>query len=288
MTFDLCVASFRFRALDPVFLPMGKAANVFRGALGETLRSVSCVADCPGAKVCPRRAECAYARLFEPVLTGGPSGLADPPRPFVLRPQFQGGRLDAGASIAVNVHLFDLRSPFVQALTTAFSSLVDTGLGPGRGRALLEHVRTDSLRLALEGSAERIDRLVVEFETPTELKVDGSMAQRPEFAVLAARVRDRIASLNHLYGSALVEFDWRRLDDAAREVRLVRADLEWSGGKRYSTRTGQVHPLGGFRGAAEYEGNLAPFLGLLRAGEWTGVGRQTVWGKGAYRVRVIG
>jgi hypothetical protein len=45
-----------------------------------------------------------------------------------------------------------------------------------------------------------------------------------------------------------------------------------------------VHPLGGFTGSAEYEGDLAEFLPWLRAARWVGVGRQTVWGKGDVRV----
>jgi len=43
---------------------------------------------------------------------------------------------------------------------------------------------------------------------------------------------------------------------------------------------GQRHPLGGFVGEAEYEGELAEFLPYLRLGKWVGVGRQTVWGRG--------
>jgi CRISPR/Cas system endoribonuclease Cas6 (RAMP superfamily) len=70
----------------------------------------------------------------------------------------------------------------------------------------------------------------------------------------------------------------------AADVRLKRADLQWERVERKSGRTGQVHSLGGFTGAAEYEGELAEFLPWLRAARWVGVGRQTVWGKGEVRV----
>ena len=50
--------------------------------------------------------------------------------------------------------------------------------------------------------------------------------------------------------------------------------------ERRSSRTGQTHPLGGFIGNAKYHGDLSEFVPYLRAAEWTGVGRQTVWGKG--------
>jgi hypothetical protein len=39
--------------------------------------------------------------------------------------------------------------------------------------------------------------------------------------------------------------------------------------------------LGGFVGEADYTGDLTEFLPYLRAAQWTGVGRQTTWGKGA-------
>jgi hypothetical protein len=38
--------------------------------------------------------------------------------------------------------------------------------------------------------------------------------------------------------------------------------------------------LGGFVGVAEYEGDLNEFFPYLEIARWTGVGRQTVWGKG--------
>jgi CRISPR/Cas system endoribonuclease Cas6 (RAMP superfamily) len=70
----------------------------------------------------------------------------------------------------------------------------------------------------------------------------------------------------------------------AAQVRLARCELAWHSIKRRSSRTGQIHPLGGFTGQAEYQapddGDLAEFLPYFRAGQWTGVGRQTVWGKG--------
>ena len=47
-----------------------------------------------------------------------------------------------------------------------------------------------------------------------------------------------------------------------------------------SRATGQRHALGGFTGFAEYAGELAEFVPYLEIGRWTGVGRQTVWGKG--------
>jgi hypothetical protein len=55
--------------------------------------------------------------------------------------------------------------------------------------------------------------------------------------------------------------------------------------RRRSSRTGQAHGIGGFSGFAEYEGDLAEFVPWLEAAQWTGVGRQSVWGKGEIRLQ---
>jgi hypothetical protein len=65
---------------------------------------------------------------------------------------------------------------------------------------------------------------------------------------------------------------------------MTRCDIRHTDVERRSSRTGQVHPIGGFIGEAEYEGNLTEFVSYLRAARWTGVGRQTVWGKGEIAV----
>ncbi|MBV9083237.1 MAG: CRISPR system precrRNA processing endoribonuclease RAMP protein Cas6 [Acidobacteriaceae bacterium] len=55
-------------------------------------------------------------------------------------------------------------------------------------------------------------------------------------------------------------------------------------GTRFSTRTRQRHPVGGFTGRARYEGALAQFLPYLRAATFTGVGRHASWGNGELRI----
>jgi len=71
-------------------------------------------------------------------------------------------------------------------------------------------------------------------------------------------------------------------------VKLTRLRLEFSEAERRSAKTGERHPLGGFVGEAEYEGELGEFLPYLRAARWVGVGRQTVWGKGVIEFGVLG
>ncbi len=289
-----------------MFLPPGKTGNVFRGALGNLLREVSCRQDCPGARSCSHREQCAYARFFEPRLEDGPSGLADPPRPFVLRPHVgEGRRIARGQIVSLHLHLFDVRTPFIPYLIAALRLVAESGLGPGRGRAALESVfvldekrdrrtrvygngrmlvdRTPGpVLVPLTTAGEPAGALRIRFASPTEIKADGHTVQTPEFRVLIARLRDRVATLDSLYGAGQVAFEWKAMEEAAAHVRIAAASLREQEVERRSSRTGLVHPIGGFTGDVDYEGEIGPFLPLLRAGRWTGVGRQTVWGKGAY------
>ena len=119
----------------------------------------------------------------------------------------------------------------------------------------------------------------VRFVTPTELK-HAPWTPGPEFGVLFARIRDRVSTLRSLYGAGPLPIDFRGIGRRAETVRMTGCDMRSVEARRLSRNTGLRHPLGGFIGAAEYEGELAEFVPYLEAARWTGVGRQTVWGKG--------
>ena len=285
---------FHFRALERLRFPAGKAGNTVRGALGTALAQV----------VSPS----AFRELFAPVnapvaeLGDSPSGLADPARPFVLRvAHLDGAELAAGDRFFFDVHVFDPVHPPIEALRQAFELAGAEGIGPGRGRATLERIEqldlqdgatavrdapcTPPLALDLEAiPSHPVAAVRLRFATPTELKSGGRLAGRPDFAILLGRLRDRLAGLSARYGGAAFELDFRDLGERARAVRLTRADLEWRHTARRSSRTGQVHPLAGFTGEAEYAGDLTEFVPWLTAARWVGVGRHTVWGQGEVRL----
>ena len=287
-TFEFYRFRFHFRAAEQVHFPRGKSANLVRGAFGTVLRESVTPAD--------------YARLFEPgtVSGNGPSGLKDWPRPFVFRVAHLDGLTIAPAgSFFLDVHVFDLRSPVLPQFRAAFAQLALRGIGPGRGRTELERVEQLDLEdrgtmveeepcapslLSLDPESGMLPRVRVAFLTPTELKSDGARVERPVFPILFARLRDRISTLRTLYGAGPLEVDFFGMGLRAGAVRLNWYKLVRERAIRKSGRTGQVHPLGGFTGEAEYEGELAEFLPWLRVARWVGVGRQTVWGKGDLRV----
>jgi hypothetical protein len=255
---------FRIYALRLTFLaratlsfPPGTAGNRLRGAFGSMLHKLG------------------HALIFEPSTETGPSGLMDRPRPFVFRARRLDGRwITPGEKFHFDFHWFDLRRPSLDIAIRALAQFAPEA-------ELIDVQGADApLNLCLDPSGEPVDRLTIRFETPTELKAGGETLERPEFAVFAARVRDRISTLRALYDDGPLTIDFREFGERAGQVRMTRCNIQHVQVSRRSSRTGQIHSLGGFVGEAEYEGDLTEFVPYLRAAQWTGVGRHTAWGKG--------
>ncbi len=291
---------FCFLAQDSIYFPAGKPGNILRGAFGTIFKRMACVPECIDVHGCDRRAQCAYARIFEPAALGsGPSGLTDWPRPFVFRAShLDGSTIAPDVPFHFDLNVFDVRDPSVAYFVQTFSELAREGLGPRRGRAQLESVSqldlggkptvelkriSKPVSLSLAAAEHPVHSIRVDYLTPTELKSGHQLATRPEFPILFARIRDRISTLRTLYGPGPLDIDFKAMGDRAASVRMTQCDLRQVDVSRRSSRTGQTHSLGGFVGSAVYEGDLAEFLPFLKAAYWTGVGRQTVWGKGEIR-----
>lgn len=117
-----------------------------------------------------------------------------------------------GATFHFDVHVFDLRDPAIPYLVLAFAEMAHTGLGPGRSRAKLTGVYQIDLEgrtlgrlcdgatmnggmdpqpstIPLEPRTSCLERIRVEFVTPTELKHANALVSRPDFGILFARPR---------------------------------------------------------------------------------------------------
>lgn len=218
-----------------------------------------------------------YARFFAPVREAGvPSGLHDPPRPFVLRVRHLEGASLKEFHIGLNV--FETNQPDLVQIHLVLDDFTRTSL-----RAeFLDMDGADLLRLPLTGS-HVANRVRVNFLSPTELK----NRDRPEFGPLFSRIRDRISTLRALYGSGPLEIDFKEMGERAAEIRMTRCEIQNVEAERVSRTTGQRHSIGGFVGFAEYEGDLTEFIPYLEIAAYTGVGRQTVWGKGEISVETF-
>jgi CRISPR-associated endoribonuclease Cas6 len=264
-TFDLFALRYFFTAREPAHFPPGETANLFRGQFGKVLY---------------RRHPAIYDRYFAPSKDHGvPSGFHDPPRPFALRVRHLEGAILDRFHIGLNV--FETNRPRLLAAGNAFAEALLL-VAHQSLRAEFTRVERRSLHLPLTRTMPA-SRVRVHFLTPTELKP----IVQPEFGVLFARVRDRISTLRALYGSGPLEIDFRAMGQRARGISMTRCELGHVHAERVSRNTGQRHPLSGFTGVAEYEGDLTEFIPYLEIASYTGVGRQTVWGKGEISIETF-
>jgi hypothetical protein len=240
------------------------ASNKLRGLIGRHLW---------------RRNDSSYEKFFTPIASEGPSGLLNLPRPFVLRSRhLDGAEFPEGSEFYFDLHLFDLRHSWAEALEESLTEV---------GTARLTRVECERIEVSLDPGTDPLGCVTVQFLTPTELKAGGELVEKPEFCVLAARLRDRLSTLINTYGEEPFAMDFAAFGERASHVRMTRCEVTHIDANRRSGTSGQVHPLGGFVGEAAYQGDLPEFVPFLRAAEWTGVGRQTTWGKGEILVDAI-
>jgi hypothetical protein len=77
----------------------------------------------------------------------------------------------------------------------------------------------------------------------------------------------------------------RKLILRASSIRAVAYDLRWQDWTRFCTGRQTLAQLGGIVGSVVYQGELEPFLPVLRAGEWIHVGKVTSFGFGRYSLQ---
>jgi hypothetical protein len=288
-------------------LPVEERGNVLRGTLGLNLERAVCDPACSDAKRCARRADCAYARLFEPVSPEAARfGASDPPRPFVIRPS-----LDPDPGFGPRRPLlFELRL-FGRAISDAahfvlpFLHLAHTGLEgiavdvtsvltlDWMGRATDALVEEGRIR---DGSVHALDfnwtldvpsdgpRVRIEFMTPACLPMRDSGVQVPTMAALARRIRDRLSLLCLVWGDREWSADYGLLGDLADRATLEPADGGPVTFTRHSSKTRRTMYMTGFRGTATYDRVDAALWPLLRIGQEIHAGRFTEWGLGMYRL----
>ncbi|GAB4368327.1 MAG: hypothetical protein OHK0021_11530 [Bryobacter sp.] len=239
--FSVTIAEAQIVAPQDFLIPKHGAGNFIRGQWGKYLHQND-----PDL----------YRQIFSPPrTTEGPSGLSDPPRPFVLRVRdWEGKPVRDGQILRFRLHLF--------------SSIKAKGISPKQYLKLnLDHPPT-------------VCELKLTFLTPTEFKG----GEPWHFAALLARVRDRVSTLRSLYQGGPLAVDFVDLGEKARTIETSFQDLSRIVGQRRSGTNQQIHPLSGWVGTVRFRGDLSPFIPLFQIAEYTGIGRHTVWGQGEIKI----
>lgn len=312
-------ASYRaqLQALEPLRLPARKG-SALRGAFGHVFRRLACV----GGRLCPPcqlPTRCPYHYIFETAPMPDARALrklTDIPRPFVLEPPEDGAQVyEPGVRLDLGLVLIGRGIDFLPHFIVTLRELGEQGLGYRRGRlggleveavdgagppvavySDRDHlVRTHDCVVTLEAIHARCRgmhprRLTLRFRTPTTLRREGRLVDRPEMGVVIRNLIHRITALSYFHCGAKWPTDEEipALIRAAESVRLVHGAVHWVDWERYSSRQQTTMKFGGIVGEATYEGDLAALLPLLLVGEAVHVGRHGVFGNGKYEVVGIG
>jgi CRISPR-associated endoribonuclease Cas6 len=256
--------------------------------------------------------------VFNPFVPEGSEKISknrDIPRPFVLKPPLETKETYLpGERLSVDLVIVGTAKDYLPYFVVTFKELSHTGLGRGRTPCELASVESfSSERVATQvyslndnlvrpptneirwpdlltpvsangNGTGNIARIKLTFLTPTTLKADGHLVQKPAFSHIAKRLRDRINGLSYFYCGQGLDIDFKAFGEEAEKIKTVKDSTQWVDSSRYSWRRDVSHDLSGFVGEVTFEGRLEPFLPYLKLGEYLHVGKNAVFGNGWFRI----
>ena len=300
-----------YRLLEATTLPPYKGA-LLRGGFGYAFQRIACPTSCWGrAEACPTTLLCPYRWVFE---TPHPAGiphlhdLQDVPRPFVIEPPLDHQRqYAAGASLEFGLILIGRGIDYVPYFLLGFAHLGETGLGRDLASARLERVEVlepfqpvgtpiyqdgrvlelpelpclNLAELPVRAATLPAD-LRLTFHTPLRVKARGAFIESFDLGAVVQAICWRLGALAAFHGAGLWAADYRPLVEAARQVRVERAEVQWVDWERTSTRGGgQRHmKLGGLIGTATLREVPVAVRAALLAASVLHVGKACVFGHG--------
>lgn len=282
-----------------------------RGAFGTVFRRLVChdlKTQCGPS--CPLHPSCPYGFTFSPTVPPGAARLRlnrDIPRPFVIKPPLEGdGTHEPGDHLVFDLVVVGRAQDFLPYFIVTFEELGRQGIGVRRGKYKLDSIESlgrdgswhkvfrqedrmvtpPAESLTGGGSRENLEppgSLTLKFLTPVLLKERGRWV-KPEFGPMVKRLRDRVNALSYFYCGKALDIDFKDLGEKADMITTVRESLRWTEEKRFSKHRDLQHMLKGFIGEVEFEGDITPFMPLLRLGEVLHVGKATAFGQGWYEI----
>ena len=278
-------------------------AATLRGGFGITLRGLVCAASLSVlCRECILRGNCVYARVFEPSPTPEAPRLnkiENIPRPFILSPVQKEDKL------SVNLTLFGNAGESLPYFIYTLNALGKKGLGRHRIRFSVTNVlNTDGETVYSSGSnvinpkglpnvlqilpgAPEHGKAKLHFITPFIIRENGRVLGSISPRTFIATLLRRATNLNAFYGKNPETITDPEPYIKAAETLAMAWDLHQRNQTRFSTRQLQEIDYTGFTGSVTMEGNLGTLMPLLKTGEITGVGKNTVFGFGKYKLEFV-
>ena len=294
-------------ALSTITMPP-YAGSTLRGGFGHAFRKMVCTQGPIDCKDCVLNAVCPYPYIFETAPFEGAQQLrtyGDVPRPFVIDPLDTRAEYRKGESFSFQLTLIGRAIDYLPYFLVSFRELGEMGIGKGRGRFQLAHVRTDDGESIYDGDTQMVhnlnnarsfddiqreteslptDELTLRLLTPTRITHEGALTDQLPFHVFWRRLIGRISALTYFHCGESLEMDFKGLIEKAMTVETTKTTLRWKDWTRYSSRQDRKMQLGGLVGSVTYAGDLAEFIPFVMLGAFLHVGKNATFGLGKYRV----
>ena len=294
-------------ALSTIAMPP-YAGSTLRGGFGHAFRKMVCTQGPIDCKDCTLNAACPYPYIFETAPFAGAQQLrtyGDVPRPFVIDPMDTRGEYRKGESFSFQFTLVGRAIDYLPYFLVSFRELGEMGIGKGRGRFQLTHVRADNGESIYDGESQMVhnldnarsfddirretesqptDVLTLRLVTPTRITHEGALTDQLPFHVFWRRLIGRISALAYFHCGESLEMDFKGLIEKAMGVETTDSTLRWKDWTRYSSRQDRKMQLGGLVGRIRYAGELEEFVPFVALGAYLHVGKNATFGLGKYRV----
>ena len=306
----LVVLRFEFSAGSDWTLPLFPGSMI-RGAFGRAFLDLVCVH--PGGKCdsCDVIESCPYSYVFEAPSRAGSSVMEKAtsiPHPyFLVFDKFQERRLKKGDSLRFELVLVGKASVHLPFLTDAMVKAAEIGFGKERvsftlrslmslrkggameplpdGKERAGAVRASFLDLgevAGQKAGPPVRETKLTWVTPLRIKIRGKLRAEIPFHFLVKSLFRRAKLLAIFYGSREVPAIPEEFFHRTSHVLVKENDLRWLDLKRFSSRQERSMLMGGILGSIVYEGEMDPYLPLLRAGSVLHTGKGTTFGLGRF------
>ncbi|MBI4768705.1 MAG: CRISPR system precrRNA processing endoribonuclease RAMP protein Cas6 [Deltaproteobacteria bacterium] len=306
---EIKTGSFEFilKARDPLVLPAYKGSTL-RGGFGYAFKRVVCALknqDCPN---CLLKEKCIYSYVFEtppPADTRIMRKYKAAPHPFIIEPPLERKRIyKTGEEFQFGLILIGRAIDYLPYFIYTFEELGRMGIGKGKSGYDLLSVHSNGHRIYdsqsktlkpfpnhsskdLEPPTLNLEpqTLHLSFITPTRIQYNAHLTLDLEFHILIRNLLRRFSLLYYFHcGGDPSNWDFKGLIRQAQEVKVKERKLRWYDWERYSGRQETRMKMGGFMGGITFEGEIGPFMPLIRAGEVLHVGKGTGFGLGKYRI----
>ncbi len=276
-----------------------------RSVVGAQLKRISCVArryeECIA---CPLNQHCAYGYIFETPRPPEAHKLRlypYLPHPFVMTPPFP---VPGNNHLKLGLTLIGRAVQYFPHFVLALEAAGRSGIGKNRvkfkitsvtdnysGNILYQDGRLSPPQIKSDFSDDldnKFPNITIIFKTPTYLRFQEKFVtpETLEFHIIIRNLLRRISSLSYFHCNQELNIDFKNIISKSEKVRVMERELEIIRFSRFSKRKKRSMPLKGLLGKIRIEGNIVPFLNILRVGELVHVGKNTSFGFGHYQILI--